>query len=484
MLGDILVAENLVTEADVRRALEYQHEHGGRFGDCLVGLRLASPEEIEEVLHKTPRAPATLKDVGVDPTLLLQLMIKGIHVENLETPSQIARSLRLRSSIVKELLKEAVDRKYVAVAGQANGSGTAFSELRYELTQGGRDWAVESLEQSQYVGPAPVTLEAFQDRVLRQCITNDQVSRSDIEEAFRDLVIPGRFIERLGPAVNSGSAMLLYGPAGNGKTTIAEAVGRIFSSTIYVPYCFEVDGHIIKVFDPSVHKPVNPSAGDDKAPLSMRWEGRDQRWVRCFRPLVITGGELTLDMLDLRFSERSRFYEAPLHIKALNGTFVIDDFGRQRVAPGDILNRWILPLHDRVDYLSLHTGKNFRVPFDELVIFSTNMHPNELMDEAFLRRLDYKLEAAGPSEPLFRRVFEEVCRREGLGFDEAVCQLVLREIRAHGAPLAYFQPGFVARQVLASCKFAGISPQFTKDNIHDAMLNLFVSEGTTMADVE
>jgi len=476
MLGEILVAEGLVTPADVELALKYQNTHGGRLGDCVVGLRLMSAQQIEEVLKRTPQAPSTLKEVGVDPTLLLQLMVKGIHVENLEMPSQIAKSMQLRSSIVRELLQEAGDRKLAVVVGQANSGGNAFSELRYELTQSGHDWAVESLAQSRYVGPAPVSLAAFQDRVMRQSIANEAPTRSDLQNAFRELVVPDHLVDRLGPSINSGSAILMYGPSGNGKTTMADALGRIFGGVIYIPYCFEVDGHIIKVFDPSVHKAVTRATGFGDGSVSMRWEGQDQRWVRCTRPVVVTGGELTLDMLDLTFSERSRFYEAPLHLKALNGTFVIDDLGRQRAAPGDILNRWILPLHEGVDYLTLHTGKTFQVPFDELVIFSTNMHPNDLMDDAFLRRLDYKIEAAPPTEPLFRRVFEKVCRKAGLEFEESIYDLVLAEFRARDARLAFYQPDFIVRQVLASCKFLGTSPRFTHDNIHDAILNLFVSD--------
>lgn len=471
MLGDILVSEGLLSADDIERTLEYQSEHGGRFGECVVSLRLTSSEQIEEVLARTPRAPATLDEVGVSPTLLLQLMVKGIHVENIETASQISRAMRLRSSIVKDLMQEAIDRKLVAVIGQSHANRTAFSELRYELTQTGREWAIESLEQSQYFGPAPVSLDAYRDRVRRQPIASEVLSRGDLEHAFQNLIIPDRFVDRMGPAVNSGSAILLYGPAGNGKTTVADAVGRSFGGQIYVPHCFEVDGHIIKVFDPSVHRPVEGPAARAQ---SIRWEGLDQRWVRCFRPVVVTGGELTLDMLDLQYNDRSRFYEAPLHVKALNGTIVIDDFGRQRAAPGEILNRWILPLHDRVDYLSLHTGKTFQVPFDELVIFSTNMHPNELMDQAFLRRLDYKIEASAPSESAYRSVFEAVCAKEGVEFSDEAYEQVLQEVREAGAPLAYYQPDFIVRQVRASSRFAGTSLRLTTENIHDAILNLFV----------
>jgi predicted ATPase with chaperone activity len=285
----------------------------------------------------------------------------------LETPSQIGEAMKLPSSIVTPLLKDAVDRKLIEAMGQADTGIGALAEMRYGMAKLGRDWAVEALEQSQYFGPAPVSLETYQNRIQLQCITNEWVSRSTMKEAFQEIVIPERFVTRLGPAINSGTAILIYGPAGNGKTTVAEIVGQIFQNVIYVPYCFEVDGQIVKVYDPSVHRSIEDAGGGNTGLRGLRRERVDKRWVPCYRLMVITGGELTLDMLDLKFNEIAKFYEAPMHIKALNGTFLIDDFGRQRVKPEDILNRWIVPLASRVDYLNLHTGKSFELPFDELV---------------------------------------------------------------------------------------------------------------------
>jgi DNA polymerase III delta prime subunit len=296
------------------------------------------------------------------------------------------------------------------------------------------------------------------------------------QPAHAGRVIPERFITRLGPAINSGTAMLIYGPAGNGKTTVAEIVGAIFQNVIYVPYCFEVDTQIIKVFDPSVHQIIEDQAAGTEGPRGLRRERFDQRWVPCYRPMVITGGELTLEMLDLKFSEIAKFYEAPLHIKAINGTFLIDDFGRQRVKPEDILNRWIVPLNSRIDFLNLHTGKSIEIPFDELVIFSTNLHPNDLMDPAFQRRIAYKLETLEPPEDLFRKVFEGMAAKQGLELTEEVYKQVVDDIRQFEQPLAYFQPKFIVEQVLASCKFEGVTPQFTKENVEDAMVNLIIRE--------
>lgn len=475
-LGDILVAKGIVSSEDILKGVEHQRSNGGRFGDCLVAIGATTAEKIAEVLAEAPVGPRSLDDTGVDPILLLQLMLKGMHSENLETATQLANTLLLPMSIINSLLQEATDRSLVEVLGQADGGAGGITEMRYALSSAGRTYTLEALELSQYFGPAPVSLEAYQESVIRQKISNEWVSRELLVDAFKDLVIPERFLTRLGPAVNSGTAILIYGPAGNGKTTVAEIVGAIFENVIFVPHCFEVDGVIIKLFDPTIHKPIEKAVPEGQGPGGLRRENIDKRFVPCYRPMVITGGELTLEMLDLKYNEAAKFYEAPMHIKALNGTFLIDDFGRQKVAPEDILNRWIVPLNSRVDYLNLHTGKSFQLPFDELVIFSTNLHPNDLMDPAFQRRIGYKLETVEPPEDLFRKVFEGMASKQGLELTDEVYDQVMAEIRKNEAPLAYFQPKFIIEQVLASCKFEGTKPQFTTDNIEDAMTNLYVKE--------
>jgi energy-coupling factor transporter ATP-binding protein EcfA2 len=288
-------------------------------------------------------------------------------------------------------------------------------------------------------------------------------------------VMTERFVSRLGPAINSGNAILIYGPAGNGKTTVAEIVGKVFQNVIYVPYCVDIDGEVMKVFDPTVHRKVADNNMQESG-ANLRRSRIDPRWVACYRPMVITGGELTIEMLDLKYNAMAKFYETPLHIKALNGTFLIDDFGRQRAKPEDILNRWIVPLNSRVDYLTTHSGKSIMIPFDEIVIFSTNMHPDDLMDPAFQRRISYKLETVEPQEQLFIKVFVEMAKKFGLVLTQDIYKQVITGIRANEAPLAYFQPKFIVEQVLASCKFEGLKPQFTPENVDDALANLFVKK--------
>ena len=473
-LGNILVAKGLVSADDINRAIEHQNSNGGRLGDSIIALGLLTKEQIDKVLDDAPQAPVSVADTGIDPVFLLELAIKGMYSENLETASQIAEALKVSSTIVNNLLQEAKDRKLVESLS-STGIGGSMAEMRLALTRAGRDWAADAMKRGQYFGPAPVSLKDYQDRILRQRVTNEHVTRQRLDEAFNGLVMTERFVSRLGPAINSGNAILIYGPAGNGKTTVAEIVGKIFQNVIYVPYCVDIDGEIMKVFDPTVHRQVE-NMPEQQGTANLRRSRVDMRWVPCYRPMVITGGELTIEMLDLKYNTVAKFYEAPLHIKALNGTFLIDDFGRQRAKPEDILNRWIVPLNSRVDYLTLHTGKSIMIPFDEIVIFSTNMHPDDLMDPAFQRRISYKLETVEPPEELFRKVFDGMAKKIGLELTDAVYNQVLAGIEESQAPLAYFQPKFIVEQVLASCKFEGTRPQFTPDNVTDALANLFIKK--------
>jgi hypothetical protein len=475
-IGNILVAKGLATVADINKAVEHQFANGGRLGDSIVALGITTNEEIEKVLKEAPQAPTAVAETGVDPASLLELLIKGIYTESLETTSQIGESLKLSNSIVNQLLTDAKDRKLIEALATSSAGGS-LAEQRFTLTRAGRDWAADAIKRCQYFGPAPVSLKDYQERIEGQRISNEHVTRQQLDEAFKGLVMTDRFISRLGPAVNSGNAILIYGPAGNGKTTVAEIVGKVFQDVIYVPYCVDIEGEIMKVYDPTVHQKVDDIPEQTNG-AGLRRSRADLRWVPCYRPMVVTGGELTIEMLDLKYNAVANFYEAPLHLKALNGTFLIDDFGRQRAKPEDILNRWIVPLNSKVDYLTLHTGKSFRIPFDEIVIFSTNLHPDELMDPAFQRRIAYKLETLEPAQDIYRKVFEGVARKAGLELTDTVFDQVLRTIRDNKAPLAYFQPKFIVDQVLSSCKFEGMKPGFTNDNVLDALTNLFVKKAS------
>ena len=480
-IGDLLIAHGLVTTADVTAALDHQKVHGGRLGEALVSLGKLRAADLETVLQGAPVVPNTVEDTGLQLSDLLNLLTKVMYTSSAETATAIADTIKLSNRLVQLLLDQAAERKLLEALGSV--SVRIGADMRYALTEKGKAWATEALIQNQYVGPAPVSLSAYCDRIHRQRITNERVDREAIDGAFANLIISRNFIQQIGPAINSGQAILLYGPPGNGKTTVGERIGRIFKDVAYIPYCFEVEGQIIKVFDAGVHEPLQQPAEPLVKRTAVRREDFDARWVPCRRPFIVAGGELTLEMLDLSFNESAKFYEAPLHVKALGGIFMIDDFGRQIVSPEALLNRWIVPLGRRVDYLKLHTGKSFSLPFDELIIFSTNLSPQDLMDPAFLRRIPYKIEIAGPSDPEYRQIFLLLSKAAGMEANAETIDFVIAALRArNGAPLASCQPKFIIDQLKAACKFAGIPPQFQPGLLAMALDNLAIP-GKPGADV-
>jgi hypothetical protein len=334
-----------------------------------------------------------------------------------------------------------------------------------------------------------VTLEEFTEQVNMQKLTNELVTPEKITAATTGLAFDDRIMEQAGPALNSGRAMLLYGPPGNGKTTVAQRFASVFSDVIYVPYSVMVEGQIIRVHDPSIHLPLeSTSIEDEDAFTVVRAQSYDARWVPCQRPFVITGGELTLEMLDLRYDTTGHYYEAPLHVKALGGCFLIDDFGRQIVSPTNLLNRWIVPLESKVDYLKLHTGKTFSIPFEELVIFSTNLEPEDLMDPAFLRRLPYKIEVGAPSKENYKKIFESECKKQSVEISDEIFEAIVHKVMVDkGLELACYHPRFIVDQVIATCRFMREAPHFEPRFIDYAIDNLRVrqsaSKKTTQARV-
>ena len=473
-LGDLLTQANLVTAEDVAEALKRMATNGGRLGENLVSLGAIDQRALDAFLKCIPAEPANIAATGIDEFDLLSLMMKLIYTGHLETSRQVVDAIKLPYHIVAELVRMAVERQLLRTLGMRNSDSQI--DMSYTFTEEGKRWTIEALQRLRYVGPAPVTLEEFTYQVNLQKLTNELVSFEGIRKALGELTFEDSIIEQCGPALNSGRAILLYGLPGNGKTSLAHALGSVFRDVIYVPYAITVESQIICFRDPSIHVEMSPAALSDENGLSfVRSKEYDARWVPCRRPFVTTGGELTLEMLDLRYDSTGHFYEAPLHLKALGGCFVIDDFGRQLVSPTALLNRWIVPLEGRVDYLKLHTGKSFSIPFDELVIFSTNLEPEDLMDPAFLRRLPYKIEVGSPCLDVYRRIFDKECERRGLTLPGEVFDLIVYKLKKEkGLDLASFQPKFIVDQVVATCRFMGQAPHFEPRFIDYALNNLRV----------
>jgi len=337
-------------------------------------------------------------------------------------------------------------------------------ELHFQLTDKGRRHAIEALDQSHYAGPAPVPMAAYLHQIEKQSITNERIDPEGLRHCFEDMVISEELAVTLGAALSHGHSLLLYGPPGNGKTIYSEAVVRSFKQPIYIPYSVEIDGQVISVFDPAVHEQLPDPEAD-----------HDPRWVRCRRPAVVAGGELTMDMLELLFDPFDKVYEAPLQLKATGGVFIIDDFGRQSVPPERILNRWIVPLERKRDYLALHSGKKVAVPFDELLIFSTNLEPESFLDAAMMRRIHYKIEIGPPDRGEFANIMAAVCQSHGIEPPaDLVAHLFERYYDAGGLEPARFHPEWIAQHVESACAYEGVPVNLDHGRVDEAMGHLAI----------
>ncbi|MGG7645650.1 ATPase [Rhodovulum sp. YNF3179] len=421
-----------------------------------------------------PPPPRSLADTGLNIVMMRDILLKTMFRQNLETVSQVSRAVCLPIPVAQELVDLAREQKLVEAMG--NMHATSSSEMVYQLSEAGRARALDALSQSEYYGAMPVPLDVYYEQTRRQSVTNIQITRQMLEGSMGHLILPEGMLENLGPAVSSGRSILLYGPPGNGKSSISNGIRDALGDRIYVPRCIEYAGQVITVYDPIVHNKAE-ALEDDPTSLRRSSNRFDQRYVLCDRPTVMTGGELTLDMLDLNYNKTSRTYQASLQLKATGGVFIVDDLGRQQEPPQSIINRWIVPMEAGYDILALQSGEKFEVPFDTLVIFSTNFHPNQMFDGAALRRIFFKIKIDGPTQEEFLKVLAMIAKKKGMPLDEdSLVHLVRNKYPEIGNVYANFHGPFLVDQMAAMCDYEGQPYRMTPELVDRAWANLFVRD--------
>ncbi len=430
-----------------------------------AGRAASAPTPVTVPDGVVPPRVEVIEDTGLEASFIADLILKIIYFHGVITAGKIADTLRLPFPNVVDGLVDGLKANHsVEVQGTNSPLPIAY---KYALTDKGNHKVQELLRRSNYAGACPVTLEDYTYMVNKQRARDAHVTREVVEEAFSQMVLAPRVLEQLGPAINSGESIFVFGAPGNGKTSIAEIATTCLGGDVYIPHAVIVEGEIIRVFDESHHREV-----DDPN------ENVDRRWVRSKRPTVIAGGELTLGALDLTYSAESKVYEAPLQMKANCGMFLIDDFGRQQCSPTALLNRWIVPLEKHVDYLNMVTGTKIKVPFEELIVFSTNLSPKDLVDDAFLRRMQYKIEVTSPSPEQFREIFKRVAAGKGVEYVEEAFQYLMTEhYQRHGREPQACHPRDLLNHLISAARYYCVKPALRKDLIDFACRSYFVRVG-------
>jgi predicted ATPase with chaperone activity len=421
-----------------------------------------------------PPVPETVADTGLLPETIADLLLKMLYVQGARSGQQLVEAICLPFPILDDLLLKLQHERMIEVKRTV---GAGRGGYIFEISAAGADAARDAMAANQYVGPAPVPIFQYNAWIERQSVRHLHVSRERLAEAFAELVLPDTVLDTLGPAVNSARSLFIFGDSGNGKTHIAETIAGIFGQTFFLPHAVDVHGQIMVVYDPVYHQvdeePEARIAGDPD--WLRRVPEYDRRFVRVRRPVVVTGGELTLEQLDLQYDTNTKMYQAPFQVKANGGVLIVDDFGRQRVPPRDLLNRWIVPLEKRMDYLTLHTGSKFPVPFDCLLIFATNLDPSALVEEAFLRRIHYKIRMHSPERTQYEEIFRRCCAARGIPYrPEAVAQLYrdyyeARSIRPRGC-----HPRDITDHVCDIARFQLIEPELTPEILDSACRTYFL----------
>jgi hypothetical protein len=419
-----------------------------------------------EIMHVAPR-PQTLAATGLPTSFLCELIEKHLFEGGVLSMRDLVIRTALSGRLLDELLGFLRKEGRIEVRAQHGDQ----QGLGYAVTERGRGSAMASLMVSGYVGPAPVPLAHYNEVVRLQSVRGHKVTRERMTAAFTDTVLDPAMLDRLGPALNSGKAIFVYGAPGTGKTFITQRLARLFADTCLIPHAIAIGDTVIRVFDTSVHHQFQ-----DNSPVVMLNRGHDPRYVLCKRPLVITGGELTADMLEVQFDPAARQYRAPLQLKANGGMLLLDDLGRQRIPPTTVLNRWILPMEEGVDYLSMNTGQHFRTPFDVILVFSTNLKPQDLVDDAFLRRIGYKIGFHALDAEQYHLIWQRVCEANGLRYEPEICQFMIDCLYAgSGAPLLPCHPRDLIGMALDRAIYLGEGESLSTHVLRWAWDNYFVS---------
>ena len=422
-----------------------------------------------------PQGLKTASDLGLTTVMMRDILLKTMFRTNLERITDLERVLCVPARVAQELIDMCRDLSLVEAMGTLH-AGAKSSEMGFRLSDTGKARALDALAQSEYFGAMPVPMEVYAEQVKRQSIRNITMTRDQLTGAMGHLILPPNLLDQLGPAVGSGRSILMYGPPGNGKSSISNGIRDALGDKIYVPRAIEYSGQIITVYDPIVHTSAE-SNDEDGTALRRATKKYDRRYVLCDRPTVITGGELTLDMLDLVYNPTARTYTASLQLKSTGGVFIVDDLGRQADPPQALINRWIVPLEESKDILALQSGEKFEVPFDTLVIFSTNFHPNKIFDKAALRRIFYKIKIDGPDQEDYLKIFAMVAKKRKMPLSQdALIHLLKNKYPTIDNIYANYQPIFLIDQMISICEFEGIPYQMTPDLIDRAWENMFVKE--------
>jgi predicted ATPase with chaperone activity len=442
--------------------------------DSTAAVELDEAPPIPDVARPSP--PVILEDTGLSTGMISDLIVKTLYSAGSRTGEELRESVCLNFAILDEQLLTLQQRQMVEVRG---ASGQSRATYTFDLTTAGRNRAREAFEQSGYVGPAPVPLDRYRRWVEMQTVRSVHVTTERIREGFSHLVFDESFLDQLGPAINSGKSLFLYGHSGNGKTTIAEAIAGMLGGAVFLPHAVEVDGQIIVLYDPVFHHPVDdvtpPDEMTEGTPLFREEPKHDRRYAFIRRPVVFVGGELALEQLELQYDHHTRIYQAPAHVKANGGVFIIDDFGRQLVRPRDLLNRWMVPLEKNVDFLAFRTGYKVPVPFDAMILFATNLNPLELVDEAFLRRIRYKILVESPSYEQYEEIFRRCCENNDILYEPARVKYIFQQYYDRlQIPPRGCHPRDVVDTVCNVAKYMGLQPSLSTDLLDRACRAYFL----------